>query len=645
MADSAEHRQHLFPFLITHILPEFNSPMGFLRARACWCIEHFAGLDWDQKEIQDVDSKKDKKGKKGKKGKSLMSAGQLLSAVLQSLLRGLRDPTLPVQCAAACSLRSLIELDEAKELLRPMLKDIVGEYFRIMEEVENESVLASLQTIVSEFGDAVADFAPTMAMHLVTNFSQYSEETEDEESAFNAIHCLDIIDALLEAVQDHPAVLSALEPILQPLFLSVLNSGGDAFEYIDTVVHMIAGFTCCADVISSNMWALCGPVVYTLNSWAIDYICEMMAPILNYMTKDMSAFLAVQYDDKPVLLILLEAIGKVFDNEEGYNGNDISAGATLLTCMLTSCKEQCPGKLHGLVPQILAMVYTRSLTVKLTSVKVRLLEVIMSATYYDAPFTLAILNQHPAALLGTLSPEADLSALPAKPLSEHFFPWMFNQLGDMKRDFTQRLIVLCFMELFAVPVGGLPAIIGNNLPAMFKQMIYEVGHIEKTAAKADDEEFEDVSDEEDDDDEDIDIDDDEDFDDSNPKQAASNRSKALYVPDGGYDEDEDCVNAEDEEYRKVLEDMTKEEKVKQALKDSNGFLDDDEDEDAYSYTSSIELMDVTQRFFDFMHAFSSKEAALFGSLRAGLSAEDANQLEELYKAAQEKKNAQQQQQS
>ena len=43
------------------------------------------------------------------------------------------------------STRTLISLDGAADLLRPYLAEIVAEYFRIMEEVENDAVLSALQ--------------------------------------------------------------------------------------------------------------------------------------------------------------------------------------------------------------------------------------------------------------------------------------------------------------------------------------------------------------------------------------------------------------------------------------------------------------------------------------------------------------------
>jgi hypothetical protein len=41
--------------------------------------------------------------------------------------------------------RVLIENEDSKAFLRPMLPQIIGEYFRIMDEAENESILSALQ--------------------------------------------------------------------------------------------------------------------------------------------------------------------------------------------------------------------------------------------------------------------------------------------------------------------------------------------------------------------------------------------------------------------------------------------------------------------------------------------------------------------
>jgi hypothetical protein len=101
------------PFLQNHILPEFKSPVPYLRARACWVIEHFSELDWEAEANTEEGNAKGKKSKrivKGGKGKNnknqqQMTAGEILRAVLQGLIESLRDPALPVQAAAACALQ------------------------------------------------------------------------------------------------------------------------------------------------------------------------------------------------------------------------------------------------------------------------------------------------------------------------------------------------------------------------------------------------------------------------------------------------------------------------------------------------------------------------------------------------------------
>lgn len=85
---------------------------------------------------------------------------------------------------------------------------------------------------------------------------------------------------MLEAVEDRKDLLEQIEPLLTPLLLSIVASNGDAFEYIDLAVHMISGFTYHSEGITPTMWSLCGPLLFALNDWAIDYIgkCRCLCP-------------------------------------------------------------------------------------------------------------------------------------------------------------------------------------------------------------------------------------------------------------------------------------------------------------------------------------------------------------------------------
>ena len=584
--------------------------MAFLRSRACWVIEYFSELDWTA------------------------NNGTTLQAVLRGLINGLRDPALPVQAAAACSLRLLIAAEGAADMLRPLLPEIIAEYFRIMEEVENESVLSALQAIILKYGEDISGMAPMMVTKLIELFNEYvAAGGDDEEATFNAVQCLDTVDSVLEAVQEKPEVLAALEPIAQPMIMKLLLEGDDLYEYIDSAVHMISGFTYYGDGISPHMWSLCGPLLAVLEDWAIDYIAEIMAPLLNFMTKDIANFLHGGYEGRPFVVMVLDITDKIFNHDESYKGKDSGCAATLLTCLITSCKET--QAIHQFLPQIITMTLTKLKDAKTPAQRTRILEIVMACLYYNVEATLSVLNSDPVV------PPA-------------LFGLLFDSLKGMDRDFTQRLVVLSFSALLSAPPAILPEILRNNFPAMFQQVIRELVLIETEAnrERGEDEDDEDdhgdyggfdEGDEDDDilgvdgsDDEDEDEEGADSEDEKDPAKAAMRRAKALYVPDGGYDEDEDCLNAEDESYREALEAMGKSAEGKRD-KYSGGELvgdDDDESMEDFTFTSPIENMNVIQHFLDTMTLLQQRDGgALTTSLQAGLDGEDKQRLQELIATA------------
>lgn len=240
------------------------------------------------------------------------------------------------------------------------------------------------------------------------------------------------------------------------------------------------------------------------------------------------------------------------------------------------------------------------------------MEVFLASFYYDASYTLMILcKEDPQVVVNLCN-------------------CIFENLKNMDRDFTQRLIVLSFMSLLAIPLSHLPDILSANAGAMFQQIIRELVLIEEESKKQDNEENDsEIDSRYDDDDFGAEPDDD---DDADPALAAANRAKKLYVPDGGYNEDEDCLNAEDEEYRQMLESMDNEEKAKRELYLA-GEPVDDEDEDDFAYTSPIENFQITKMFFDELNVWLSRDPAFVTALKAQLNSEDTMRLEQLYAGA------------
>lgn len=286
-----EYASTLEPFFTAHVVPEFKSPVPYIRSRACWVVDYFCEISWKDPST--------------------------LQTTVDGLLLGMRDSALPVQAAAACSLRLLIDMDGAKEMIRPIVKDLVGEYFRIMEEVENDAVLSALQVIVSNFSEEIVPMAPLMVEKLVSSFKQYSADAgEDDEAAFAATECLDTIAVVLEAVKDHPEVLAAVEAPCLPMLYEMLTSTDDCFEYLENCLDLMGYFTYFPEHISTNLWNLCGPLLHVASDWGFDYIGEIATPLLNFISKDSHIFLSGNYNGVTFVDALVALCRKAFTEDE-----------------------------------------------------------------------------------------------------------------------------------------------------------------------------------------------------------------------------------------------------------------------------------------------------------------------------------------
>jgi hypothetical protein len=260
LMEKPAYKAELEPLIINHVLPEFRSPVGYMRSRACMFMENFHDIEWRDP--------------------------NLVQSVLAGLLACLRDPCLPVQTSAACTLRLYLSDQSARPMVIPILPDIVREYFRIMSEVENDVILSALQTIVMEFGDEIHGIAVMIVSELLSAFSYYSKQgEEDDEAAFSAAQCLDTVSAVLEVVHEKPDILRQIEALLMPLIVTTLIE--EQVEYVDNVVDILGYLTFGGDGISTDLWRVCGPLLVALSTWAADYIVEVSTTLMNFIAKVM----------------------------------------------------------------------------------------------------------------------------------------------------------------------------------------------------------------------------------------------------------------------------------------------------------------------------------------------------------------------
>jgi len=174
--------QQLVAMISDTVVPAFDSPVSFVRCRACWMVNCFYDVEFNDD-------------------------GALIRRIIQSVFSRLADPSLPTQIEASKALRNLIGREGAKETLLPVLPQILSEYFRILNEIGSDEVVDALETLIEVFGEHISPHATQLIQQLANTFKKYcSTDENDDDEAFDeasaALQCLECIATVLHGVSD-----------------------------------------------------------------------------------------------------------------------------------------------------------------------------------------------------------------------------------------------------------------------------------------------------------------------------------------------------------------------------------------------------------------------------------------------------------
>ena len=206
------YSRQLEAMLIAHVLPEFRSSRGHLRAKACWVAGMYADVEFEDR--------------------------RNFESLLVSIISSLNDRELPVRVDAVIALRYFVDAAEDINGLRTILPGLLNELFKLMAEVENEDLVFTLEALVEKFGEEMAPYADGLVQNLVAAFWR-SLDTQDgggggDEEGAGALACLGslrTIATVLDAVSGKPALYPALEAQLLPVLQRMLSmEGQDVYE-------------------------------------------------------------------------------------------------------------------------------------------------------------------------------------------------------------------------------------------------------------------------------------------------------------------------------------------------------------------------------------------------------------------------------
>eukprot|EP00548_Thalassiothrix_antarctica_P003614 CAMPEP_0194146922 /NCGR_PEP_ID=MMETSP0152-20130528/22408_1 /TAXON_ID=1049557 /ORGANISM="Thalassiothrix antarctica, Strain L6-D1" /LENGTH=1062 /DNA_ID=CAMNT_0038847579 /DNA_START=36 /DNA_END=3224 /DNA_ORIENTATION=- len=567
--------------LVTSVFPDFTSPVGFLRYRACWMVQQFSSVRWSDD-------------------------GTNQRNLIQNVLQCLRDPALPVQIEASKALRFLIESDGAEQTLLPVLPHLLTEYFRIMNEIGNDEVVAALQVIIDKFGDHIEPHAQALVAQLSNAFDQYcnaGEDDDDDDAAMAAAQCLECIATVLKGICEKPELYKSLEPQLIPLVLKILGNDGDYIEYLECALDILTFLTYFPEEITPTLWQAFPLIYVAFDQWAYDYLSLMVPPLQAFIAKDPAAFLqgsavlpegTVTYAD-----LIFAIVAKTVSNDRSSE-SECRQALSLFLSILHSC--------HGLVDSYLPMINEISLGKLGQQVnsenpltRIAIYQVIGSALYYNAPLELAELEK--------------------RGVTEQVFnKWIMDAEASMGEKFLPRkLTILGLAAILTVPPTSMPVSIANAIPVIISQTVTLSMKLREDAEKH---AIEDVQDDQD--------------------GPISFSAAQLEEDDGheGFAEDEDVTNEVDEAYKKALNGVSGWDS--DIAKFLMGDFDDDGDDFDDEYISYLDSVDELLYLSDTMKAAFAQNPEFYQQIQQAMSPEAVAGVQKIFGAANMIRSSQQQ---
>ncbi|KAL6970861.1 secondary alcohol dehydrogenase (SADH2) [Sarracenia purpurea var. burkii] len=517
------YKSELERMLVQHVFPEFSSPVGHLRAKAAWVAGQYAHINF--------------------------SEPNNFRKALHSVVAGMRDLELPVRVDSVFALRSFIEACKDLSEIRPILPQLLDEFFKLMNEVENEDLVFTLETIVDKFGEEMAPYALGLCQNLAAAFwkcmnTAEAEDEADDPGALAAVGCLRAISTILESVSRLPHLFVQIEPTLLPIMRRMLTTDGQ--EVFEEVLEIVSYMTFFSPTISLDMWSLWPLMIDALADWAIDFFPNILVPLDNYISRSTAHFLTCK--EPNYQQSLWNMISSIMGDKNLEDG-DIEPAPKLIEVVFQNCR----GQVDQWIDPYLRITVDRLHRTEKHYLKCLLMQVIADALYYNASLTLNILQK-----LGV-----------ATEIFNHWFQMLQQTkksgvLANFKREHDKKVCCLGLTSLLPLPADQLP---GEALGRVFRATLdLLVAYKEQVAESAKEEEAED-----DDDMDGLQTDDDDDDGNGSDKEmgvdaeegdeADSMRLKKLaaqakaFRPDDDDDDDSDDDYSDDEELQSPIDEI------------------------------------------------------------------------------------------
>lgn len=421
---------HVEYFFVRHVFPEFRSPHGFLRARACETLEKF-----EQLEFKDPNN---------------------LILVYRNILQSMADEELPVRVEAALALQPLIRHDVIRTSMQQNIPQIMQQLLALANEVDVDALANVMEDFVEVFATELTPFAVALTQQLRDTYLRIVREVieradgkEDDEifgflddKSVTALGVLQTIGTLILTLESTPDVLLQLEEILMPLIQITLDN--KLYDLYTEVFEIIDSCTFAAKSISLTMWQAFELMHKAFKAGAELYLEDMLPALENYIQ-----FGPSHMAQNPAYVeAVVEMIRDIFEDKK-VGGMDRIAGCKLAEALMLS--------LRGLVDEHigefirLSMNVMTSSELKAKSLRVHLIETVINAIYYNPMLTLSILE-----MSGT---------------TNRFFGLWFQNIDSFSRVHDKKLSIAAITSLLTLPAQSVPQSVQSGWPRLLHGLV------------------------------------------------------------------------------------------------------------------------------------------------------------------------------
>lgn len=355
-----DYAKEIEGMLMTHVIPAFGCVHGHIRAKAVSCVSKYSDITFrDQNNFM-----------------------QLFSSVVNAM----KDPEIPVRFEAVVGLGAFVQATDDVSALKGILPQLLDEFFKLMNEVESEDVVYTLETITEKFGEDIAPFALGMTQNLAAAFWKVVQEAEgkddDEYGMMACMGCLRAMSTILESVSSLPHMYPELEAAVFPILHKMISEEGyDVFEEVLEILSYLTYFT---PVVTPRMWELWPLMMRMMDDWALQYFENMLIPLDNYISRGTEHFLTPGSSYVEDTYKLCE---KVLGGD--YPEPDCLPAPKLMECVMTNCR----GRVDVVIEPYVNIALACLATAELPHFRDWLMMTYAHALHYNASLALAATNR------------------------------------------------------------------------------------------------------------------------------------------------------------------------------------------------------------------------------------------------------------